>query len=135
MPRSASGVTLVELVTVVAIIAILTVIGAPSYLQYLQRTRRTEATATLLKIATSQQRFYLQNRTFTANLALLGFPDGRTESGYYTISVPVADARDFRIVAVPAPGSAQLADEDCQQFSLDAGSARSALPDPEGRCW
>ena len=135
MLNTISGVTLVELLTVVAMIAILGMIGFPSYLQYMQRTRRTDATVALVRIAANQQRFYLQNKTFTADLALLGFPDARTESGYYTLSVPLANARDFRVVAAPAPGSSQAEDEDCQQFSIDADSARFATPDPNRRCW
>ena len=134
--RGAShGTTLVELMIVVAMVAILGMIAYPSYLQHLVRVRRTEATAALVRIATNQERFYLQNRTYTSDLAQLGFPDLQTESGYYLISVPVANSLDFRVVAVPAPGSSQIDDTDCQQFSIEDQSVRLATPDPEGRCW
>ncbi len=129
------GTTLVELVTVVAMVAILGMIAYPSYLQHLVRARRAEATAALVRIATNQERFYLQNRTYTSDLAQLGFPDLQTESGYYLISVPVANLLDFRVVAVPAPGSSQIDDADCQQFAIEDQSARFATPDPERRCW
>ncbi len=116
-------------------VAILSLIAIPSYFQYLQRTRRTEATAALVRIATNQERFYLQNRSYTADLAQLGFPDNLTESGYYLLSIPLADAADFQIVAVPAAGSPQLDDADCQMFSIDDESVRVAAPDPDGSCW
>ena len=129
------GTTLVELVTVVAMVAILAMIAYPSYLQYLQRARRTEATAALVRLAANQERFYLQNRTYTNNLAQLGFPDGQTESGYYLISIPLANAADYQVVATAAPGTSQSEDADCQQFSIDDESVRFAAPDPDGRCW
>jgi len=130
-----SGTTLVELMTALVMVAILATIAVPSYLQYLQRTRRTEAKTALLQIANNQARFYLQNNTYTSNLAQLGFPVDQTESGFYVVSVPVANALGFRAMAVPAAGSSQAGDADCQQFSIDAQSGRTAAPDPSGQCW
>ena len=129
------GTTLVELVTVVAMVAILAMIAYPSYLQYLQRARRTEATAALVRIAANQERFYLQNRTYTTSLAQVGFPGGQTESGYYLISIPLANAADYQVMATAAPGTSQSEDADCQQFSIDDQSVRFAAPDPDGQCW
>ncbi len=127
--------TLVELITVVAMVAILSMIAFPSYFQYQQRVRRMDAKIALEQIATYQERNYVTNFTYTSNLANLGFASSQTESGFYVISVPVADTQGFQAIAVPAPGSGQANDIDCQQFTIDNQSARGAAPDPDGKCW
>ena len=132
---AAYGTTLVELMTVMAMVAILAMIAVPSYLQYLERARRTDAKTSLLRIAANQERFYLQNNTYTANLAQLGFATNQTESGYYVVSVPAANTLGFQAIALPAPGSSQTKDADCQQFSIDDQNDRIAAPDPNSRCW
>ena len=129
------GMTLVELVVVVGLIAILSVIAVPGYFDYMQRARRTEARTALLRLATNQERFYIQNNTYTTNLNQLGFSTNQTESGNYLISVAAADTLGFQAMAVPAPGSAQITDTDCMQFTIDDQSDRTAMPDPDGRCW
>ena len=129
------GVTLVELITVVAMVAILSMIAFPNYFQYQQRARRMDAKAALQQIATNQERNYVTNLSYTSNLAQLGFSSNQTESGFYVISVPVADALSFQAIAVPAPGSRQANDSDCQQFTIDNQSTRGAAPDPDGECW
>ena len=129
------GTTLVELMTVVATVAILSMVAVPSYVQYVERARRTDATTSLLRIAANQERFYLENNTYTTNLAQLGFAANQTESGYYLVSVPAANTLGFQAIAVPAPGSSQMKDADCQQFSIDDQNDRIAAPDPNSQCW
>jgi len=129
------GMTLVELITVVAMIAILSMIAFPNYFQYQQRARRMDAKTALQQIATVQERFYVTNFTYTTNLAQLGYSSNQTESGFYVISVPIADTQGFQAVAVPAPGSPQAGDIDCQQFTIDDQNTRGSAPDPDGKCW
>ena len=129
------GTTLVELMIVMAMVAILAMITVPSYLQYLERARRTDAKTALLRVAANQERFYLQNNTYTTNLAQLGFLTGQTESGYYVISVPAANTIGFQAIAIPALGSSQTKDADCQQFGIDDQNGRIAAPDPNSQCW
>ena len=129
------GFTLVELITVVAIIAILSMIAFPNYFEYQKRARRMDATSALEKIATHQERFYTTNFSYTSDLAQLGFTGNQSDSGYYVVSVPVADDQGYQAVAVPAVGSSQVNDVDCQQFTIDDQSTRVATPDPEGKCW
>lgn len=127
--------TLVELIVVVAIVAILSAIAFPNYSKYQQRSRRMDAKIALEQIATFQERHFVTNFTYTSNLAQLGFSSNQTESGHYVISVPTASTQSFQAIAVPAPGSGQVKDTDCQQFTIDHQSARVAAPDPDGDCW
>ena len=129
------GMTLVELVIVVAFVAILSMIAFPNFSQYQQRARRMDAKTALQLIATNQERFYVTNLVYSANLAQLGFSSNQSESGFYALSVPAADTLGFQAIAVPAPGSPQADDIDCQQFTIDNQSAPAATPDPDGACW
>ena len=85
------GVTLLELMVVVVVVAILGMIALPSYRQYSMRAQRTEAKTALLQLATAQERFYLQNNTYTANFAALQLT-GMSENNVYTLAVPLANA-------------------------------------------
>ena len=129
------GFTLVELMVVVMIVAILGMIGLPSYRDYIQRSQRTEAKDALVRLAANQERHYLQNNTYTADLDDLGFDSGLTDTGLYEIAVEAADQVSFRATAEPAAGSGMIADDECQEFSIDETGARAATPDPNNRCW
>jgi type IV pilus assembly protein PilE len=138
--RKAAGVTLIELAVVVVIIGVLAAIGVPAYRNYMQRTHRTEAKSALLRIAVEQERFYLQNNTYTNNLALLGFPAGVTENSVYTLTIPAANALAFQIQAAPTVGGGtngvdQTADVECATFTIDSQGIRTAAPNPNNRCW
>ena len=54
------GITLIELMVVVVIIGLMAVIAYPNYREFVARANRNEAKAALLRIATNQERFYLQ---------------------------------------------------------------------------
>ena len=73
MPKTMRGLTLLELMIVVVIVAVLSMIAYPSYREYSARAKRNEARAALLQIATMQERFYLQNNTYTNDMTNLGF--------------------------------------------------------------
>ncbi len=138
--RRSRGVTLLELLIVVVMIGLLGTIAVPSYRQYSMRAQRTEAKTALLRLATNQERFYLQNNTYTDNLVALGFPAGVSDKGVYTLAVPVADTDTYRATAVPTPGGGlngvgMSADVDCALFSINAQGVRAAAPDPKTRCW
>ena len=93
--RETYGVTLMELLIVVAIIGILGAIAYPNYREFTARAKRNEARAALLKIATNQERFYLDNRSYTSDMTNLGFSvagNFKTETGSYEIDV--ADGAD-----------------------------------------
>ncbi|MBT8079730.1 MAG: prepilin-type N-terminal cleavage/methylation domain-containing protein [Gammaproteobacteria bacterium] len=129
------GMTLIELAIVVVIVSILSTMAYSNYTQYTERARRMDAKSALMRIATNQERFYISNHIYTANLADLGFTGAQSENGYYDITVPAADNNTWQAVATPAAGSPQANDEDCQQFVIDAQNNVTATPDPDGKCW
>ena len=135
-----SGFTLIELMVVLLIVGILGTVAVPTYRQYVIRAHRTEAKTALLRLAANQERHYLQNNTYTDDLATLGFGTGVSENGIYTLSVPLADAITYQAIAVPTPGGGpngadMSQDQACARFTVDAAGQRSAFPDPDGACW
>ncbi len=128
------GVTLIELMVVVAVIAALGVIALPSYRDYASRAQRSEGTSALLRLAANQERFYLQNNTYSADPAQLGFPAGLTEGRLYTLTV-VGNALNFTATAQPTPGEGQASDADCTTFTINSQGVRTSAPNPVGECW
>jgi type IV pilus assembly protein PilE len=134
MRKYMRGITLLELMIVVVIISILTAIAYPNYREYVTRAKRTEAKAALLQIATNQERFYLQNNTYTTNMTNLGFPVAGaflSDSDAYIINVGAADANDFTATATFQLGGDEAGK--CLTFQIDGRGAKTSAPDTN--CW
>ena len=134
MRKYMRGITLLELFIVVVIIGILTAIAYPNYREYVTRAKRTEAKAALLQIATQQERFYLQNNSYTQDLLVLGFattPNFTTDSESYVINVGAADPNNFTATATFQLGGDEAAK--CLTFQIDGRGAKTSAPDTN--CW
>jgi type IV pilus assembly protein PilE len=132
LPRARSrGITLIELMIVVGIVAILAAIAVPSYRSYVMRAQRSDATAALLRVAAAEEKFYLQNNTYTTNLAALNMP-AQTERGLYSLVVAthpngMALDRAFIVTATAIAGRGQIADTGCRSFTMDHTGGRGAV--------
>ena len=136
--RKQGGFTLLELMIVVVIIGILAALSYPSYMQYVISTKRTAATSVLLQVADRQQQFFMDNKTFTADMTNLGFAasplvvgdDGRPlasgdAKSVYTISMSNVGVTTYTITATPL--HAQLSrDTECGALTLDQTLAKGA---------
>lgn len=134
MRRTLRGVTLMELLIVIVIIGILAAVGYPSYRQYVAKAKRNEAKSALLQIATMQERFYLQNNTYTADMTKLGFPVATnflTDSESYRVSVTSANASAFSATATYQKADAEAGK--CATFSIDGAGSKSSTPFDD--CW
>ena len=139
--RRQRGVTLLELMAVVTILAILASVAVPTYRKYLIRTQRSEAKIALLQLQTAQEKFYMQNNSFTDNLTDAS-PDGlglpaTTETGKYTIEVVLADdGQTYDATAAPRTGGGQTDDEECASFTINQRGTKgiSGTSDVQ-RCW
>jgi type IV pilus assembly protein PilE len=132
------GFTLLELMIVVVIVGILSAFAYPSYMQYVVSTKRTAATSVLLQVADRQQQFFMDNKTYTADMTNLGFSasplvvgdDGRpltsgNAKSVYTISMSNVAVTTYTITATPL--NAQLTrDTDCGALTLDQSLAKGA---------
>lgn len=132
--RYMRGITLIELMIVVVIISMLAAISYPSYREFAARAKRNEAKAALLKAATNQERFYLQNNLFSVDLVELGFTANpyTTESNSYLITVAApAPAANFTITATYQLGGAESLK--CNVFTIDGRGVKTSGPD--ANCW
>jgi type IV pilus assembly protein PilE len=135
MRNKMRGITLIELIVVIAIVGVLASIAIPSYRQYLLRSHRSEAKSALLNLAAAQEKFYLQNNTYTTALttappAGLGLT-ATTVNGHYTVAIAAgANAAGFTATATAAGGQAQ--DTHCASFTITQAGTRTAT---SADCW
>lgn len=132
--RNMRGITLIELMIVVVIVSILAAVSYPSYRDFAARAKRNEAKAALLKAATNQERFYLQNNEFTDDLTDLGFSASpfTTETGSYVISVAAPNpAANFTVTATYQLTGKEAAT--CGVFTIDGRGVKASTPTAD--CW
>ena len=147
MRKTNRGFTLIEAMVVVVIIAIMASIGIPSYRQYMMRAQRADGTGALLRMASAQEKFYLQNNRYAGAGEMAPAPPGGlgipgTEHGYYNLAVaPAAGglAQGYTATAIVPGGSPQVADTDCVSFTVNEQGVRTALDnggmDSSAECW
>lgn len=134
MRKYVHGITLLELMIVVVIIGIMATIAYPNYRDYAARAKRNEARAALLQIATNQERHYLQNNTYTADMTDLGFNAASnviTDTGSYRINVDAASANDFTATATYLNADNEAGK--CATFQIDGRGAKTSAPETD--CW
>jgi type IV pilus assembly protein PilE len=136
MRTTERGFSLIELMIVVAIVALLAAIALPNYRQHVIRSHRTDATSALLRLAATEEKFYIQNNRY-GTFAEIGSPE--TENGWYTLAVSDADAATFTATATVADGSGQEDDPHCKVFSINAAGQKLATDpgdaDSTDQCW
>ena len=131
--RNMRGITLIELMVVVVIVGILAAIAYPNYQEFTARAKRNEARAALLRLATNQERFYLNNNTFTADLTQIVFSSSpfTTETGYYVVSVTSATPSNFSATATYQHGGSEASK--CLTFTIDGRGQKTSGPYTD--CW
>lgn len=67
------GFSLTELLIAIAILGILTAIALPSYRGYVERTHRTVAKTALSEIASRQESYATDHKSYASSLAALGY--------------------------------------------------------------
>lgn len=95
------GVTIVELLIVMAIIGILTAIAFPSYDAYLRKGRRADAQALMMDIATKEQQYLLDARSYTATIGAGGL--GIATSGWTCAAECTNQFYAIKVVPAVAP--------------------------------
>ena len=133
MRKHMGGVTLLELMIVVVIVAILAMVSYPNYREFAARAKRNEAKAALLRVATQQERFYLQNSRFANDLTELGYAAAVfiTESDTYAVQITGADAANFTAEADYRPSD--IEENRCNLFTIDGRGTKTS--DPLNDCW
>lgn len=134
MDKRQRGLTLIELMIVIVVLGILVAIGYPGYQEFTARARRAEAISALLQVATNQERFYLNNQTYTTDLTNLGFESSpwTTETGTYRIRVlPGADQNQFIAEADYLRSGSEEAK--CNIYTINSAGVKASTPETD--CW
>lgn len=136
MQTGERGFTLVELMITVLIIAILASIAIPSYRSYVMRSQRTDARTALLRVQANEEKFFLQNNAYTADLAALGLL-AASDNGLYTVTVALVGA-GYTATADAIAGKGQDQDAKCDTFTIDQSGTHGATgsaTNPIQYCW
>lgn len=150
--RTTQGFTLLELMITVAIIGILAAIAIPNYNAYVLRGNRTVAKTILAEVASRQESFFTDRKTYATVLGPgtsppgLGYPadtfyfgkNGTPSSSatgaLYAVTL-VATATSFTVTATAQAGSAQAKDTQCASLSLTNTGVKSATGGGGSDCW
>jgi type IV pilus assembly protein PilE len=130
------GFNLIELLVVVAIVAILGALAYPSYTQHIVDTKRTASRNILMQVADRQQLFFMDNKSYAADLTSLGFganplvigDDGRElaagdSQSLYSVALSNVAATTYTATATPLNGQLSR-DTACGSMTLDQTGAR-----------
>jgi len=130
------GVTLIELLIAIAIIGILSSVAYPSYVDFVQRSNRAEAQSELLKVANLQEQYFIDHRTYTADMEDLGlgadpYIPETSGSKNYSIDAVIADGGTTFVLTATAI-NAQAGDSSCAKFNVNEVGAKTAT---SSDCW
>jgi type IV pilus assembly protein PilE len=140
MRKHALGFSLMELLTVIGIISILSVIAVGSYRSYGLRTNRADGQTALLKISVAEEKFFLQNNTYTTDLADAP-PNGlgignASPAGYYTLTVAAGATGTIAtsyLATATATGTQTTDLATCQVYTMNDQAQRT--PADSTGCW
>jgi len=148
-PPAAAGFSLIELMVTVTIAAILLAIAIPGYQTFIRKGRRTEAKTAVLDLAGREETLFSTTNAYSNVPSAVGYGAGvfplNFGNNYYTIAATVpnpaapAGTPSFLVTAVPAAGSSQLLDTNCQAFTVDQLGTQKATDaggaDTSASCW
>lgn len=134
--RLGSGFTLIELMVTVAIIGILAAAAYPSYVQYVVRSNRAAADSFLLEVASMQERFLVDNRSYATSLAALGYtslPAAISPNYQITVTAVAGPPLGYVLTATPQ-GTQATNDTACGTLTLSSTGDKS-ISGTGSSCW
>ncbi|WP_461482457.1 type IV pilin protein [Porticoccus sp.] len=148
--KNNSGFTMIELLIVVAIMAVIVALALPNYREYVIKSNRSVAKGALLEVASREEQYFLNNRSYTNSLVDLGLPanyymgsDGQTlttSSGsiyQITIDEPDSNTGETAYTLSATPQNSQTEDGRCGIFSIDEQGLKTVTDASESAsyCW
>jgi type IV pilus assembly protein PilE len=106
--KRTGGFTLIELMIVIAVMGLLAAVAYPQYGQYVKRGHRSAAQQLMMKIASREEQYVMDARSYTAALTGSGSINlGATEDSYTCTATQCTNAYytiTVALVAGPPPG-------------------------------
>ena len=136
--KSMKGFTLVELMITVAIIGILSAVVYPSYTSYVSKSNRGESQRELAKIAALQEQYFIDHRTYSDDMELLGFSADPyiTSSGNYSIASVIGSSGGVSgvtfILTATALSTQLTQDTECTTLTINEKGEKSG---ESTTCW
>ena len=153
MKLGTRGFTLIELLIALMIVGILASIAVPSYTDYITKSRTARAAQLLVELASRQEQFMLDNKTYARTLTDLGYTTGYLGIDDNGEKQPSASA-NIQHVAALTPGTATASgvtldwlleadpsgvqlkrDTRCATLSLDSLGEKDATGTDPDSCW
>ena len=131
----ARGFTLIEVMIVVAIITILAAVAIPSYRDYILRGQLVDATTLLAGTRADMERYFQDNRKYTAVNAVIIPPCVKTQ-GNFGLTCSVLTDTTFTLLATgtgAAAGFSYSIDQRDNRLTVSTGSSWP-MPAPN-TCW
>jgi len=131
--KKQKGMTLVELLITVAIVGVLGAVAYPAYTDYVVKSNRSEAKRELVRIANKMEQYYVDHRTYTDDMTLLGLSADPfiTQTGHYSIDTS-AQAQGSFVLTATAQSTHATADPDCTTLSINHIGQKTA---ESADCW
>jgi len=148
--KKAKGLTLIELLTTVAVVGILAGLAIPAYDQYTRKTTRSAAKTTLERVNGLMESFYINNKSYTADLTNLGFANSPLNVDKTGEEVAAGSADAVYQVSITSPAVAcaqcqyeltatalngQVNDTDCVNLTLNSLGQKGASGPKGIKCW
>lgn len=120
------GFTLIEVLMALGVVAVLATLALPSLSEAMHRARRVEAVASLAALQQAQERHRGTQAAYTAELDALGWPEGLSPSGAYSLEVAHASETGYLLLARTTASGAQAADTRCAVLAVQVESGFTA---------
>ena len=89
MSTTARGLTLIEVLIAIVIVGIIAAVALPTYENFVTKNRRADGKLLVTGLASRSERFFLQNNTYTTDIAGANGLDASATSpkGHYTAAI------------------------------------------------
>lgn len=108
------GFTLIEVLIVVAILGIVAAIAFPSYQDSVRKSRRSDGMALINQVMQAQERYFIENATYTTDLTELGYASASnidSAEEYYKVSASACGGGIGLCVNITAAGQDDQAND------------------------
>lgn len=116
----------------VVVVGVLAAIAYPSYMGQVRKSRRAEAQQVLMDLASRQQQYLLDTRSYGADTASIGGMVTSSAQSFYTITWSVNNSsapQSFTVTATPRSGTTQAQDS-CGAMTVNEAGVRTP-----SSCW